>query len=144
MIKVVYTNKLDASKQESLFQTENELDAHKLQHPEMYDDSIFDVVESDISAEFIKQRNIDKYLKRIQFGQVLMAELAAMNKASLDAGDLTSEQIITLKQALAPVKDFVSEGSLGFALSALNSDSVLPPTLKGYFVTKISNYLGSE
>lgn len=144
MIKVIYINKIDQLKQESDFQDQGELSAHELAYPYLYNPELYDVTVLDKTQEIQKQKNIDKYLKRIQFGQILMAELAAMNKASIDAGTLTSEQVLAIKQALAPVKDFVSEGSLGFALSALNSDSVLPLALKGYFVTKISNYVGSE
>ena len=176
MIKVIYTNTLNASKQESLFETQEQLEAHQALHPQMYDNSYTEIIPgkdavvdengvvleeavlqqqiqhantmevaiTDITIEVLKQKNIDKYLKRIQFGQVLMAELAAMNKSSLDAGELTSEKIIELKKTLAPIKDFVSEGSLGFALSVLKTSEGLPPTIKEYFVKKISSYLESE
>jgi hypothetical protein len=144
MIKVVYTNKLDASKQESLFENESLLEAHKQEYPFMYDDSIFDVVESDISAELLKQKNIEKYLKRIQFGQVLMAELATINKEKLESGAYSPDQVLVLKKSLAPIKDFVSEGSLGFAYQGLNLSQDLPADLKQYFMQKISEYLTKE
>lgn len=96
-------------------------------------------------TELINQsNNVNKYLKRIQFGQLLMAELAALNKAKLDTGSYTSEQVLSLKRDLAPVKDFVIEGSLGFALQTLQQAQNVPTDIKSYFVNKIQQHLNSE
>lgn len=144
MLKVTYVNKLDASKQESEFNSQAELDQHQIDHPELYDSSMFDVTTKDITAQDLAQKEVDKYLKRIQYGQVLMAELAAMNKTKLASGAYTQDQVLGLKQALAPVKDFITEGSLGFAYQAIESAQGLPNDLVIYFKTKISEYLNKE
>lgn len=144
MIKVTYINKLDASKQESLFQNQGELTAHSEAHPELYETALFDVVIEDVTAQQAEDAQIAKYLARIQFGQKLMAQLAAKNKAALDAELLTIEQVVALKQALAPVKDFLTEGSLGFALGALQQVEGLDLALKEYFVGQIQAYLAGE
>lgn len=144
MIKVIYINKLDQSKQESLFQDQGELTAHEVAYSYLYNPELYDVTVLDISPEIQKQKNIDKYLKRIQFGQVLMAELATINKAKLESGAYSPDQVLVLKKSLAPIKDFVSEGSLGFAYQGLSLSQDLPSDLKQYFMEKISDYLESE
>jgi len=98
----------------------------------------------DITAQVAEQKAIQKYLARIQFGQRLMAELAAKNKAALDTQSMTQEQVLALKQALGPVKDFLTEGSLGFALAAIQSLNSIPLELKNYFVSLIEDYLLKE
>jgi hypothetical protein len=144
MIKVIYTNIQDGSKQESSFAGPNALANHKKLHPEMYDLSVYSIEEIDVTDEKKSEKNVDKYHKRILFGQKLMAELAAMNKSKLDANEYTQEQVLNLKQALAPIKDFVSEGSLGFAYQSLNLAQGLPTGLKHYFMNKLSEYLTEE
>lgn len=98
----------------------------------------------DITELTNQSNNVNKYLKRIQFGQLLMAELAALNKAKLDTGSYTSEQVLSLKRDLALVKDFVIEGSLGFALQTLQQAQNVPTDIKSYFVNKIQQHLNSE
>jgi hypothetical protein len=145
MIKVIFKDKeTNEIKDSADLKGQQALANHKLRYKHLYDGSVynFEVIDNTIYDK--SEKNIKKYHERILFGQKLMAELAAMNKSKLDANEYTQEQVLNLKQALAPIKDFVSEGSLGFAYQSLNLAQGLPTGLKHYFMTKISDYLTKE
>lgn len=98
----------------------------------------------DITAEVERQAGIEKYKKRIEFGKDLMAELSFTNAQALQQGTMTSEQVLQLKTQIAAIKDFLTEGSLGFAAQALEQSQGLPSDLKSYFLNKMNAYLASE
>jgi hypothetical protein len=106
----------------------------------------FEVQIEDITAEVEYQKQIDKNLRRIQFGQRLMAELAASNQKDIAAGVLTIQQVIEAEAALATVQRLVMNGSLGLAKAALEHTEIphLSEKKKVYFINLISEYLKNE
>jgi hypothetical protein len=106
----------------------------------------FEVQIEDVTAEVEYQKQVDKNLRRIQFGQRLMAELAASNQKDIASGVLTIQQVIEAEAALATVQRLVMNGSLGLAKAALEQTTVphLSEKKKVYFINLISEYLKNE
>jgi hypothetical protein len=106
----------------------------------------FEVQIEDITEEVNFQKKVDKNLRRIQFGQRLMAEFAADNQVDLESSTLTLSQIIEMEAALATIQRLILNGSLGLALSSMNSASIphLSQEKRQKFIQKIENYLAQE
>jgi hypothetical protein len=106
----------------------------------------FEVQIEDITEEVNFQKKVDKNLRRIQFGQRLMAEFAADNQVDLESSTLTLSQIIEMEAALATIQRLILNGSLGLALSSMNSASIphLSQEKRQKFMQKIENYLAQE
>jgi O6-methylguanine-DNA--protein-cysteine methyltransferase len=106
----------------------------------------FEVQIEDITEEINFQKKVDKNLRRIQFGQRLMAEFAADNQADLESDTLTLSQVIEMEAALATIQRLILNGSLGLALSAMISTSIphLSQEKLQKFIQKIENYLAQE
>lgn len=104
----------------------------------------FEIV--DITAEANKEKLIEKNLARMQFGQQIMAELAAMNQSALETKQTNVTNILAAEEKLAKVQRLLLNGSLGLAYQILGSLDVpeLGTQLKTYFLNKIKTYLDSE
>lgn len=106
----------------------------------------YEIIQTDITQQNQEQQLINKNLARIQFGQRLMAELAAKNQIKLSNQLMTIQQIFSLEDKLAKVQSRLVNGSTGLALSELISLDLPEMTTeeKSYFVSKIQDYLNSE
>lgn len=100
----------------------------------------------DISSEIAMEKAITKNINRMQFGQRLMAELAAKNQAALIAGTSTIQQVLAAEEKLAKVQRLLLNGSTSLALQELISLDIpeLPADLKASFVIKMQEYLANE
>lgn len=109
--------------------------------PATYSVEVIDVTEEVEAEEAIK-----KNLARMQFGMLIMAELAQRNQKRLTQGTITVPLILTIEEKLAKVQRLLLNGSAGLALQALIDADIpeLPVEEKAYFVTKIQSYLASE
>ena len=106
----------------------------------------YEIIQTDITQQNQEQQLINKNLARIQFGQRLMAELAAKNQIKLSNQLMTIQQVFSLEDKLAKVQSRLVNGSTGLALSELISLDLPEMTTeeKAYFVSKIQDYLNSE
>lgn len=100
----------------------------------------------DVTAQINKEKAIAKNLARMEFGQQIMAELAAMNQSALESSQTTVQNILAAEEKLAKVQRLLLNGSLGLAYQILSSLDVpeLGTQLKTYFINKIKTYLDNE
>jgi len=100
----------------------------------------------DITAEVAYKADIEKRIKRIEFGKEIFAELATRNVNRLKAGTTTIEQILAAEAKLALVQRYLANSTLEIALQGLISLDVpeIPESEKLYFINKIQNYLTNE
>jgi hypothetical protein len=112
----------------------------------VYHPAEFEVQIEDITEEVNFQKKVDKNLRRIQFGQRLMAEFATDNQIDLESGALTLSQVVEMEAALATVQRLILNGSLGLALSAMNESTFphLSQEKRQKFMQKIESYLEEE
>ena len=100
----------------------------------------------DITLELAYKADIEKRIKRIEFGKEIFAELATRNVNRLKAGTTTIEQILAAEAKLALVQRYLANSTLEIALQGLISLDVpeIPESEKLYFINKIQNYLTNE
>jgi hypothetical protein len=112
----------------------------------VYHPAEFEVQIEDITEEVNFQKKVDKNLRRIQFGQRLMAEFATDNQIDLESGALTLSQVVEMEAALATVQRLILNGSLGLALSTMNESTFphLSQEKRQKFMQKIESYLEEE
>ncbi len=109
-----------------------------IEHPAEYTVEVID-----ITAQKLAEKEQLKYEARISFFTKMMAKLASQQALALKDGSLTVEQALANKQALAPVKDFGLEGSLGFALAALQQAAIVVID-KAPYIAEIEAHLAGE
>ncbi|MFN3453434.1 MAG: hypothetical protein ACK41T_00640 [Pseudobdellovibrio sp.] len=100
----------------------------------------------DITAKSKIEKSTSKNMARIIFGQRIMAELAAINQQSLENGQTSVSNILSVEEKLVKVQRLLLNGSLGLALNELINTEIeeLSESIKNYFVSKIQTYLNSE
>lgn len=100
----------------------------------------------DITQEVLYQQDIEKRLARINFGNLLFAELATRNVNRLKAGQTTLADILSAESKLQLVQRYMANSSLEIAAQTLQGLDIpeMPADEKTYFLTKIAQYLASE
>jgi len=100
----------------------------------------------DITEKIEDEKNIQKNLNRMAFGQRLMAELAMQNQKDIAQNLLTVDDVIRTESELRDVQRLISNGSLPLALGLLQTLPLIHMTQekKAYFIGKITQYLSAE
>lgn len=106
----------------------------------------YEVVPEDISTQVQDQKDIEKNIKRINFGVHVMAELAARNKKRLVAGTTNVSDIFAAEAKLVTVQRYLQNSSTEKAYQDLLVLDIpeLPASEKQYFLDKIQAYLAAE
>lgn len=103
---------------------------------------------TDITEEVEKEKRIQKYLARMDFGKRLMADLADENLQRLIAGETTVEALVSAEAKLEVVQRLLLNGSTSLALGAIQQISPIlteyPDSLKISLIAKVQGYLAQE
>jgi hypothetical protein len=106
----------------------------------------FLIESEDVTAQIAQQKKVQANLKRMAFGNILMAELAASNQDDIELGALTVAQVVEAEASLATVQRLLMNGSLGLAINLLQN-SVIPhmsESKKAFFLLKMTSYMEKE
>ena len=100
----------------------------------------------DLTQEVIREIKIKKNIARMDFGKLLMAELAADNQEAAEARALTLQQIIKIETSLSDVQRLLLNGSLGLAYGLLNQLPIPHLSLdkKQAYLDKMAQFLSNE
>lgn len=106
----------------------------------------FTVSQEDVTSQIDIEKKILKNLARMDFGKLIMAELAQRNQDRLLASETTINDILSAEAKLAVIQRYLLNGSLGIAFQGLQTADIpeLPAPEKAYFLTKIQGYLATE
>ena len=143
ILAIKYTNKTNPQDiQSSTYTSLAHKEYHEGQHPYLvsqYDQE--NVTQAEVQKIIIKQG-----LSNMAYGAELIAELRAYNLSAFLTGALTSQQFFTLKQKLAVVKDHIEDGSIDFAMQALQAADIteMPDELKAEFVAKMQTKIDTN
>jgi hypothetical protein len=103
---------------------------------------------TDVTLELAREARIEKYMRRMDFGKRLMAELAEENLERLSRGETTVPELVSAEAKLEAVQRLLLNGSTSLALGALQQISAslteYPDSLKIKFISKVQAYLATE
>lgn len=108
----------------------------------------YQVTYVDVTQEQKDKEEIEKYLKRMDFGKLIMAKLASKNLKRIIAGETTVEAVVSAEAKLEVVQRLLLNGSTSLALGAIQQISPIlteyPESLKLELIQEIQTYLASE
>ena len=117
MLKVIHTNKITLKNEQSDFKTQEELELHQAEHPQLYDGINYDFTVEDVTSKVTAAAKTDLRLAKIEIGQKIKAMAVDINESKA----YTLEQAVQLMQdpQITIIKEFAGSGSLTYLKGAL-------------------------